>query len=91
MSWISVLALYFIVWWTLLFAVLPFSLRTQDDEGDTVLGTVASAPRGAHLARAALRTTIVSFVVVGAFYFVTHFMGFTLNDLPKIVPEFGSK
>ncbi len=60
MSWISGLALYFIIWWTVLFAVLPFSLRTQDDEGDTVLGTVASAPRGAHLRRAAFRTTLVS-------------------------------
>lgn len=91
MTVISALALYFIIWWTVLFAVLPFSLRTQDDEGDTVLGTVASAPRGAHLRRAAFRTTLVSLVVFGAFYVVTQVLGFTANDLPKIVPEFTSK
>ncbi|MGG2477915.1 DUF1467 family protein, partial [Rhizobium sp. BR5] len=44
MPLLSVFAVYFIVWWTVLFIVLPIGLRTQDDEGDVALGTVASAP-----------------------------------------------
>ena len=36
MSWISVAAIYFIIWWLVLFATLPFSLKTQDEEGETV-------------------------------------------------------
>ena len=88
MSWISALALYFIVWWTVLFAVLPFSLRTQDDEGETVLGTVSSAPRGPHLWRAVWRTTLVSLVVCAIFYGMTRGLGMTLGDLPKFVPDY---
>ena len=38
------LALYFLIWWTLLFAILPFGLRTQDEAGEIVPGTPASAP-----------------------------------------------
>ena len=88
MTWFSVFALYFIIWWTVLFAVLPFSLRTQDDEGETVLGTVSSAPSGRHLLRAVLRTTIVSLLICALFYIVTKGFGLTFDDLPKFVPDF---
>jgi hypothetical protein len=60
MSWVSFLALFFITWWVVLFAILPFSLRTQDEDEDVTLGTVSSAPRGPHMLRAVLRTTIVT-------------------------------
>ncbi len=33
------LALYFIIWWTVLFAVLPFGVRTQGEAGEIVPGT----------------------------------------------------
>ncbi len=49
MSWFSVFAVYFILWWVVLFATLPFSLKTQDDEQDVTLGTVSSAPKGPHV------------------------------------------
>ncbi len=88
MNWFSVFAIYFIIWWTVLFAVLPFSLRTQDDDGETVLGTVSSAPRGAHLWRAMIRTTLVSLALCGLFYGVTRGLGLSLADLPKIIPDF---
>ena len=38
------LALYFIIWWTLLFAILPIGLRTQGEAGEIVPGTPAGAP-----------------------------------------------
>ena len=38
------LALYFLIWWTLLFAILPFGVRTQGEAGEVVPGTPASAP-----------------------------------------------
>ena len=88
MNWFSVFAMYFIIWWTVLFAVLPFSLRTQDDAGESVLGTHSSAPRGPHLLRAMLRTTVVSLVVCALFYVVTRYFGLTFDDLPRIVPDF---
>ena len=38
-------AVYFIVWWLTLFAVLPIGLRTQAEDNEVVLGTVPSAPQ----------------------------------------------
>ena len=36
-------AIYFIIWWVVLFTVLPFSARSQAEEGDVTLGTTHSA------------------------------------------------
>ena len=44
MTWVSVAALYFILWWLVLFATLPFGLKTQEEHGEVTLGTVPSAP-----------------------------------------------
>ncbi|ESZ33398.1 MULTISPECIES: DUF1467 family protein [unclassified Mesorhizobium] len=87
MSWISFAALFFITWWLMLFIVLPFSVKTQDDDQDVTLGTVASAPRGPHMLRAVIRTTIVTAVVMGVFYSLTHGLGYNLDEVPHIIPE----
>ncbi|EHK56640.1 DUF1467 family protein [Allomesorhizobium alhagi] len=88
MSWISVAAIYFIIWWLVLFATLPFSLKTQDDEGETVLGTVSSAPQGPHMLRAILRTTVVSLLIFGALYVLTRVVGLGIDDIPRFIPEY---
>ncbi|HEY4192697.1 MAG TPA: DUF1467 family protein [Mesorhizobium sp.] len=87
MNWISFTALFFITWWTTLFAVLPFSVRTQEDDQNVTLGTVASAPRGPHMRRAVVRTTIVTAVIMGIAYFVTGYLGLGIDDIPHIVPD----
>jgi predicted secreted protein len=88
MSWVSFTALFFAAWWVVLFVVLPFSMRTQDDDQDVTLGTVASAPRGPHMLRAVVRTTIVTAILMGGFYGLTRGLGYSLNDIPHIVPDF---
>jgi predicted secreted protein len=54
------LAIYFIVWWVTLFAVLPFGVRTQGEVGDVVPGTPESAPSNFRLGPIVLATTIVA-------------------------------
>jgi predicted secreted protein len=88
MSWVSFTALFFVTWWIVLFAVLPFSVRTQDDDQDVTLGTVSSAPRGPHMLRAVLRTTIVTAIIMAIFYGVTRGLGLTIDDIPRIIPDF---
>ncbi len=64
------LALYFIIWWTVLFAVLPFGVRTQGEAGEIVPGTPASAPVAPRLLRTFAITTAVAGAVFGLVYAV---------------------
>ena len=57
------IALYFVVWWIMLFAVLPFGARTQAEDEDIVAGSDPGAPSAPRLAEKALWTTIVADVV----------------------------
>ena len=88
MTWVSFAALFFVVWWLVLFAVLPFGHRSQDDADEVTLGTVSSAPRGPHMLRAVLWTALVTAVLMGAFYGLTKGLGLGIDDIPHIVPEF---
>jgi predicted secreted protein len=56
-------ALYFVIWWIVLFAVLPFGVRTQGEDNDVVPGTPESAPVAPRLLRVALINTLVATVV----------------------------
>ncbi len=59
---VGMLALYFIIWWITLFAVLPLGVRGQW-EADVTPGTEPGAPQTPALWRKALITTIVSAVI----------------------------
>jgi predicted secreted protein len=54
------IALYIMVWWMTLFAVLPFGVRTQGEAGDVVEGTPESAPFAFRLLRTVLINTVVA-------------------------------
>lgn len=88
MNWVSMTALFFVVWWLVLFTILPIGLKTQDDDEDVTLGTHSSAPRGPHMLRAALWTTLVTAVIIGAFYGLTVGLGYSFDDIPRLVPDF---
>ena len=88
MSWITFSAMFFVVWWITLFAVLPFGLKTQDEDENVTLGTVASAPRGSHMLRVIVWTTIVTSLILGGAYYVVNVLGFGFDDFPQFVPDF---
>ena len=50
--------IYFIIWWTVLFAVLPIGVRTQGEDGAVVPGTPESAPAAPRLLRVVVLTTV---------------------------------
>ena len=56
-------AIYFTTWWIVLFAVLPFGVRSQDEARDVAPGTDPGAPVVPGLVAKALWTTALSGVV----------------------------
>lgn len=91
MAWFSIAAIYFVIWWVVLFAVLPFGLRTQEEDGNVTLGTHASAPHGPHMLRAVIFTTIVSAVILGTYYVLTVSLGLGIDDIPRFMPDFQNR
>ncbi len=65
MNWISLLAVYFVLWWLCLFIVLPFRVRNQIDEGETVQGTDPGAPVVFRIWPKLLATTVLAAILLG--------------------------
>ncbi len=67
MSWATGLMVYLVIWWTVLFAVLPLGVRRAENPGR---GEERGAPERPDLVRKAVITSIVAAVLWIAFYFL---------------------
>ncbi|HWT31944.1 MAG TPA: DUF1467 family protein [Propylenella sp.] len=81
MNLLSSAAIFFVIWWVVLFAVLPFGVRSQHEMNDVTLGTEHGAPHEPYMLRKILATTLVSAVIFGGFYLYFGLYGKTLEDL----------
>lgn len=81
------LATYFICWWMALFMVLPFGVRTQEEEGEIVPGTVPSAPGKPHILKKLAITTVVGGVLFVIVYFIITTGILTIEHIP-LLPSF---
>ena len=64
MSLITAIAIYFIIWWVVLFAVLPWGVRSQEEAGGAVTpGTDPGAPAAPSVWRKLVWTTVVSTLI----------------------------
>ncbi len=68
MSTPMAIAVYFTIWWTVLFAILPFGVRSQHESGDIVNGTDPGAPVAPRLLIKAVVTTIVAAILFAGLY-----------------------
>jgi predicted secreted protein len=68
MSLTTFIAIYFVLWWVVLLAVLPWGSRSQEESGEVVPGTDPGAPAVHRVWRKLLITTLTTTVVVGIFY-----------------------
>lgn len=82
MSAIFALAIYFIVWWIVFIAVLPFGVKTQSEQGEVIPGTVESAPVAPAIFKKFIITTIVSAFVFSIIYSVLVYELIALDDIP---------
>jgi len=62
------LAIFFLIWWVVLFAVLPWGVRSQHEGGEVAPGTDPGAPAIPNLWRKLVWTTLVSGVIFAACY-----------------------
>lgn len=80
------IAVYFIVWWMVLFISLPFRMKPQFEEGSVTDGTEAAAPANPQIGKRMLWNTLISGVVFAIFWFVVYYLGISVDSLPEIIP-----
>ncbi len=90
MSIVFGLAVYFMMWWIILFAILPFGMkRTQEEAGDVVPGSEPSAPARPDFGKVIVLTTLVTTLLFGVFL-ALRLAGFGLDEIPFLNPPSGS-
>lgn len=66
-------AIFFTMWWIVLFAVLPFGIRSQEEAGAVAPGSEPGAPQAPLILRKAMWTTgITAVVFIGLMIFMAH-------------------
>jgi predicted secreted protein len=89
MNFVSGFAIYFVCWWISLLAVLPFGVRTQEEAGEVVPGTVASAPVQAHMGRKLIIASIVALLPWGIVFAIMEYDILSFDDF-TFIPEFSN-
>jgi predicted secreted protein len=78
---ITIVAIYFLFWFLSLFLVLPFGVRTLDEDGGAkVPGQADSAPVQFNFWRVALRTSLLAALLLLLFYLNYHFEWLTADS-----------
>ena len=85
MSPVTALAIYFVLWWVMLFAVLPWGVRSQQEHGAIVPGSDPGAPMMPALKRKLVWTTIIAGIVFALWYVVYSYRLIALDDLAALL------
>ena len=56
-------AIYFVLWWIVLFVTLPFGVRSQQEDGQAVPGSDPGAPVASRMVAKLIWTTALSAVI----------------------------
>ena len=81
MSLVSSIAIYFVIWWLVLFLVLPFGVKSQDDMNDVAPGTDRGAPHQHYMFRRAAATTVLAAIIFAGVYLFFGVYEMSLEDL----------
>lgn len=88
----SAIAVYFLIWWVTLFAVLPWGIRDANEAGETlVAGQAPSAPVKPSMKRKLLWNTLVSALLFGLYLLNLRMGWIGLADLFNLLggPDIG--
>ena len=78
-------AIYFVLWWIVLFLTLPFGVRSQHEDNEGAPGTDPGAPVLARMGSKLIWTTIIS-VVIYAIAMWAYYQGYlNVERLSKLM------
>ena len=77
----TAIAIYFIIWWVVLFAVLPLGVRSQEESGAVAPGTDPARPSIARVWTKLIWTTVAASVVFAICVVVYRYRLVTIEGL----------
>jgi predicted secreted protein len=80
----TALAIFFLIWWVVLFAVLPWGIKSQHEGEDIAPGTDPGAPTKARVGWKLLWTTVVAMAIYAICYLVYVERWITVDGLISI-------
>jgi predicted secreted protein len=77
MQWLGSIFIYIVVWWVVLFTVLPWGVRSEDNPER---GHDPGAPSVTHLKKKLIATTLITFVLwgIGVFLILRYNLSLTM-------------
>ena len=78
-------AIYFVIWWVVLFLTLPFGVRSQHEDGVGAPGTDPGAPIATRMGRKLIWTTIISAIIYGLGMAAYHAGYLSIERLSKLM------
>ena len=78
-------AIYFVMWWLVLFVTLPFGVRSQHEDGGGAPGTDPGAPVVTGMGRKLIWTTVISAVIFAISYFAYDAGYLNVDRLTKLM------
>jgi predicted secreted protein len=82
MQWLGSVFIYIVVWWVVLFAVLPWGVRRHESPE---AGHDPGAPAVTHLKQKLIVTTLITFVLwgIGVFLILHYHLSLTMLERPQ--------
>ncbi len=91
MSPVTGIAIYVVIWWITLFAILPIGVKTQADEDEITLGTTESAPHRHRMGFKLILTSLVSAAIFLVYFVLIVVFELSVDSIPRIVPDFSGR
>jgi predicted secreted protein len=83
MSWNFLLAIFFVAWWIVFLAVLPWGVKSPDETGDVLVpGQSDGAPSRPKFKRKLVITTLIAALITGLAAANAHYDWIGFRDLP---------
>jgi predicted secreted protein len=88
MSWVTSIALFFVVWWISLFAAIPIVFHKARKEEDASAGVQIGPPKKSRRGLiVVLVNTLTAAIIVAAVSFAVNVYGLSPDIFPNFLPE----
>ena len=73
MSLTGSFVVFVILWWLILFMILPRDIKSQKDKDFVVFGTDPGAPSNPNIVKKLIITTVITSILFAIIYFLNYF------------------